>query len=79
MCVRVIIDLLNISNIKLIFCNIYMEHFTRAIYNFCTNRTTQLMSKYLELVRHKFHKRPPSVLHVGAIEIQLSVNSQLIT
>lgn len=36
------------------------------------------MTKYPELVWHKFYKRP-SILHAGAIEIQLSVNSQLIT
>lgn len=37
------------------------------------------MTKYPELVWHKFYKHPPSILHADAIEIQLSVNSQLIT
>lgn len=50
-----------------------------VIYNFCTNTAIQLTTKYSELVQHRFQKRRPSVLHVGAIEIQLSVNRQLIT
>lgn len=37
------------------------------------------MTKYPELVWHKFYKRSSSILHADAIEIQLSMNSQLIT